>query len=206
MSRTKPLSIEEKIKRMLELLQEKNDFFNQKEIEKMALKEKGIVTQSAREVLDILVSDGLAKTEKIGSSNYFWSFKSDARIKHENKMRDLAEELSKLESAEADLEDKLEKSRREREGDLERESKLALLTKLEREVGDLEKELSMYKSNDPEEISRLREETKKLVSLANQWTENIFILQGFLVSKYSMDGAEVNKGLSIPEDLAELSD
>jgi len=44
----------------------------------MAPKKKGIVTQSVKEVLQSLVDDNLVSFEKIGTSNYFWSFPSTA--------------------------------------------------------------------------------------------------------------------------------
>lgn len=45
MSRRKGLSHEEKRSKMLELLYEKKDFFMLKELEKMAPKEKGVISQ-----------------------------------------------------------------------------------------------------------------------------------------------------------------
>lgn len=54
------------------------DFFNLKELEKIAPKEKGIISQSVKEVVQSLVDDGLVDTDKIGSSVYFWAFPSKA--------------------------------------------------------------------------------------------------------------------------------
>lgn len=78
MKKNKPLSFEEKRKRMSEYLLEKRDFFQLKELEKHLPKEKGIVQQSVKEVLQSLVDDRLVNGEKIGTSNYFWSFPSTA--------------------------------------------------------------------------------------------------------------------------------
>lgn len=44
------------------------------ELEKIAPKEKGITMQSVKEVVQSLVDDHLVESEKIGTSNYFWSF------------------------------------------------------------------------------------------------------------------------------------
>lgn len=57
---------------------EKRDFFQLKELEKMLPKEKGIVAQTVKDVLQSLVDDRLVMAEKIGTSNYFWSFPSTA--------------------------------------------------------------------------------------------------------------------------------
>lgn len=63
---------------MLEIFYDTKDFFNLKELEKIASKEKGIVLQTVKEVLDSVVNDGLVNVEKIGSANYYWSFPSQS--------------------------------------------------------------------------------------------------------------------------------
>lgn len=44
------------------------------ELEKIAPKEKGIIMQSVKEVVQSLVDDSLVDTDKIGTSVYFWSY------------------------------------------------------------------------------------------------------------------------------------
>lgn len=74
MSRRKGVTLDEKRARMLQIFYEKKEFFTLKELEKVAPKEKGIVVQSVKDVLQALVDDGLVRTEKIGTSVYFWTF------------------------------------------------------------------------------------------------------------------------------------
>lgn len=63
---------------MCDFFYEKKDFFQLKELEKMLPKEKGIVAQTVKDVVQSLVDDRLVMAEKIGTSNYFWSFPSTA--------------------------------------------------------------------------------------------------------------------------------
>lgn len=49
-------------------------YFFLKELEKIAPKEKQIIVQSVKDVVQNLVDDGLVDTDKIGTSVYFWSF------------------------------------------------------------------------------------------------------------------------------------
>lgn len=63
---------------MLDFFYEKSDFYQLKELERMLPKEKGIVSQTVKEVLQSLVDDHMVCAEKIGTSNYFWSFPSNA--------------------------------------------------------------------------------------------------------------------------------
>lgn len=54
------------------------EVFQLKELEKIAPKEKGIVIQSVKEVLQMLVDDGLVETDKIGTLACFWAFPTKA--------------------------------------------------------------------------------------------------------------------------------
>lgn len=74
MSKRKGVSLDEKRTRMLQIFYEKREFFTLKEIEKIASKEKGIVLQSVKDVLQALVDDGLVRSDKIGTSVFFWAF------------------------------------------------------------------------------------------------------------------------------------
>lgn len=74
MSKRKGVSLDEKRQRMLQIFYEKKEFFNLKELEKIAPKEKGIVLQSVKDVLQALVDDGLVCSDKIGTSTYYWAF------------------------------------------------------------------------------------------------------------------------------------
>lgn len=49
-----------------------------KDLEKYLPKEKGIVSQTVKEILQSLVDDRLVNAEKIGTSKYYWSFPSTA--------------------------------------------------------------------------------------------------------------------------------
>ena len=50
------------------------------DMEKLAPK-KGVIVQSVKEVLQALVDDSLVHQDKIGISNFFWSFPSEAAVK-----------------------------------------------------------------------------------------------------------------------------
>ena len=102
MSKKRGLSAEEKRERMLELFHEKKDFFLLKEVEKIAFKEKSILSQSVKDVLQSLVDDDLINSEKIGTSVYFWAFPSNALVTKKKKIEDVSNKVdglrSKLES------------------------------------------------------------------------------------------------------------
>ena len=98
MSKKRGLSLEEKRERVLEIFHSKKDVFLLKELEKIAYKEKGVVTQSVKDVVQSLVDDDLISSDKIGSSIYYWGFPSSALVLKKNKLADLTNNLQKCSS------------------------------------------------------------------------------------------------------------
>ena len=83
------MSMEEKKKAMMDLFYEKKDFFQLKELEEIASKEKGIDQGTVKDVIQGLVDDGFVDTDKIGTFNYFWAFPSKALYLKEQKLKEL---------------------------------------------------------------------------------------------------------------------
>ena len=96
---------------MLDLFHEKKDFFQLKELEKIAPKEKGIVQGTVKDVIQSLVDDGLVDTDKIGTSVYFWAFPSKAINTKQRKLEELEQQNEALKKTRADVEAKLEKAK-----------------------------------------------------------------------------------------------
>lgn len=97
------VSAAEKRTRMLALLHETQDFFILKELEKLAAKSKGIVSQSVKEVLQELKDDRLIECEKIGTSIYYWAFPATAAVGKESALAAKKAELTTLEATEKQL-------------------------------------------------------------------------------------------------------
>ena len=77
---SKRLTMDEKRKKAVEYFHETNDYYTLKELEKSLPKVKGIVGQTVKEVIEGLVADGLVTTEKVGTSNYYWSYPGQATL------------------------------------------------------------------------------------------------------------------------------
>lgn len=74
---------------MLQLFYEKKEFFQLKDLERIAPKEKGIIVNSVKEVVQNLVDDGLIDTDKIGTSVYFWAFPRFINFTRNNSYRNI---------------------------------------------------------------------------------------------------------------------
>jgi len=162
---------------------------------------------SVADVNNALVDDGLVDKEKIGGSNYFWSFpaKKDRmmQIQHQNAL----DAIEKLKASVQEASTKLADAKRGREDeDGDRPKKLQRLSEIAKERGALEEELETLKENDPQALADLEKELKLVTEAANRWTDNIFNCQSYLTKKRGMDKKEVNKILGItstfdyPED------
>lgn len=168
----KRMSKEEKRKVVLDIYHKTKEVYTEKEI--LALITKAGVN-AGEEVNNALIDDGLVDKEKIGGSNFFWSFpgKKDRlmQIEYEKIIQEI--EASKIRLA--DAESKLADAKRGREDeDGDRAIKLSRLAELENEKKSLTAELESLKENDPQALADLEQEYKFVLAAANRWTDNIF--------------------------------
>lgn len=133
------------------------------------------------DVNNSLVDDGLVDKEKIGGSNFFWSFpgKKDRtlQLEHEKIIGEIEMAKTTIAEAEAKLADA--KRGREDEGG-DRAKKLARLGELRKEKASMESELESLKENDPQALADLEKELKLVTEAANRWTDNIFSVSFFM--------------------------
>ncbi|EKM80952.1 hypothetical protein AGABI1DRAFT_71597 [Agaricus bisporus var. burnettii JB137-S8] len=198
------LSAEEKRVKLLEIFHESKDFYQLKELEKLGPKLKGIVSQSVKDVLQSLVDDGLVQADKIGSSNFFWSFPSQqganvrARLSKANNITDSINNQLKDTKAVIESEQALRKHSNERKQALE------LHAKLSDELAAIDKELEGYGDADPAKY----EESKRSVVLAKEaslrWTDNYCILMSHFCRERGIESGDIRRHLGIPDDYEDI--
>lgn len=105
-SKKKGMSLEDKRTAILEVFHETSDVFTLKDIEKLGTK-KGVVTQTIKDVLQSLVDDDLVRQDKIGISNFFWSFPGEAGAKLTRDKQNLERQLESLQALKRTLETEL---------------------------------------------------------------------------------------------------
>nr|CDJ83210.1 Meiotic nuclear division protein 1 domain containing protein [Haemonchus contortus] len=200
-SRKKGLSLEEKRAKMLELFYESQEFFQMKELEKIAPKQKGVIAQSVKEVTQSLVDDGLVECEKIGTFVCYWAFPSKALQSRKRKLKGLEESVRDLEAKIKDGTAQLKEQRKGKEDSKERTQLLELHAKLLEEENELSGRLAQYAEYDPEVIAQVKQRTEKAREEANRWTDNIFSIKKWCKTKFGMDEKVLNQQFEIPEDL-----
>ncbi|KAI9208970.1 meiotic nuclear division protein 1 [Polychytrium aggregatum] len=198
------LSMEEKRTKLMEIFFETKDFWQLKELEKMAPKMKGIVTQSVKEVLDGLVSDAMVNTEKIGTSNYFWAFPSAGLQTRKRILDDLTSEHASLEKKKKELDSQIEAARSGREDSDERDEMLKEIQQLEREQAAYKDELQKFKDCDPAVLREQEKYTNQARLAANRWTENIFALQSYCAQNFNISSQQFYESFDLPQDFDTL--
>lgn len=200
MPATKRMSQEEKRKAILGIYHTTKEIYTEKEIIALAAK-AGVNQNVIADVNSSLVDDGLVDKEKIGSSNYFWSFpgKRDRmlQIEHEKTLEEMDALKEKVTEAEAKLAD-AKRGREDDEG--ERANKLKKLKELATEKKAMMEELDSLKENDPQALADLEKELKLVTEAANRWTDNIFSCKSFLTKKKGMCSKEACKLIGITSE------
>ncbi|KAK3814271.1 MAG: GAJ protein [Benniella sp.] len=203
-SSRKGLSAAEKRTKLLELLHESGTFHKLQELEKTAPKLKGIVQQSVKDVLQSLVDDGLVTVEKIGTSNYYWSFPSTIQQSKRAKLQALRDESQKLEKANAELEANIQKALSGREDNDRRQELMAQLLEAQALDKKLEQERKQYSDSDPTLLEAQKRYSMVAKDAANRWTENIFVFQSYCVNKFNVDRQEFNRNFNIDDEMDTL--
>lgn len=147
------------------------------------------------------MDDGLVDTDKIGTSVYFWSFPSKAKISKKNVLNNTK---TKLDEYEKKLKLNLEIIEKEKVGKEITDERRALLNKLktlDEEKSHLESELKKYEDSNPVEYERIKKSIEAAKEAGNRWTENIFSVKSWCKKKFFLEDSVIDKQFGIPEDL-----
>ncbi|KAI9508217.1 meiotic nuclear division protein 1, partial [Russula earlei] len=202
------LSADEKKVKLLEIFHETRDFFQAShELEKLGPKMKGIVSQSVKEVLQSLVDDNLVQMDKIGSSNFFWSFPSQRGAIMQSRLDGAAEAQAASEKQLAELHLAIAAERAARPESDEREAALARLTLAKKTVNELQDELEAYGACDPIKV----EEKRRAVILAREaalrhteTADNYSILMSHFTRQHNVEPQDIRNYLGVGADYDDL--
>lgn len=181
-------------------LQKKKAVLTLKDLEKRAFKEKGIVKQTVKEIALELVYDGKIFMEKVGTSNYFWSFPSHYLKMRTTKIEELTETINKNKRKREDLEKRKEELLETRNPTEERESKLLKLEQLKEENEKYREELTQFAQNDPELLEAYMKDIQLAKEGVNRWTDNTYTIRSYMENKFSMTREIADQQLGIGED------
>lgn len=167
----------------------------------MVPKEKGIIAQSVKDVLQSLVDDRLVCAEKIGISNYYWSFPSAAAHARRQKLGKLEGDLEAGRKREAELRALTAKAGQGREETSHRSQLLERWVVLEAEFKEVTAALDDFKENDPALHEARKAELGKQRTSINRWTDNIMTVQSYCSSNFNIEAGQMREAFAIPSDL-----
>lgn len=196
---SKRMSAEEKREKLLQVYHSTKEVMNLKELEKAGSKE-GIVMQTIKEVNDGLVSDGLVDTDKIGSSNFYWSFPITAMVVKKRNIAHLEEQKKENTEALADCKRKIQELRTERNDCPERATKLRKLAEERERAKVCTADEEVLRKNDPNRILDVKKMTDELRVDANRWTDNIWAVKKYITQKMGRSGKDADRMLELPDD------
>ncbi|XP_020296187.1 meiotic nuclear division protein 1 homolog isoform X2 [Pseudomyrmex gracilis] len=201
MSKRKGVSVDEKRLRMLQIFYETKEFFTLKEIEKIAVQQKKIVVQSVKDVLEALVDDGLVKSEKIGTSTYYWRFPGDNITATEARISDTNKKLVEAEFKLQKIKEKIEREKEQKNDTEERRNLMKEIEKLRKEEQEIKQQIVKFSDVDEGAIAEMSKTARRYKDAANTWTDNIFSLQTWCKNKFGITEQNLNKQFNIPDDL-----
>ncbi|KAE8380318.1 hexose transporter protein [Aspergillus bertholletiae] len=185
-SKQKPpkLTKSEKQTRIVSHLRSTGTCHTLKELEKMLPSIASINGMQVKEYLHELADEGQIRVEKIGSGNWYWCFGGDAKRERTQKVEQLQNEVDRVRSSNEEMDRQLAVRKREKERDAkalepgERERLIRKKVELEEECRRLRKEwlaVSAIKG-----IQEMKDELQEFQREAQMWTDNIYILEGFV--------------------------
>jgi len=198
------LSAEEKRVKLLEIFHETKDFYQLKELEKLGPKLKGIVSQSVKEVLQSLLDDGLAQMDKIGASNFYWSFPSHHGALLDTKLS-RANEAREASGAQVQgLRQSIERERATRTETPSRQQELYTLESSKEKCGSLENELRQYGASDPSQIEEKRRAILLAREAAVRWTDNFTITVSHFAKQHGISSEEIRKHFNLDDQFEDI--
>lgn len=177
--------------------------YNIKEIETIASKKTGISSMQIKDILKLLVDDGLVNCEKCGISNIYWSFKYTSIMKISN---DYERSIKRKD----ELTKSIENGKKEIEG-LQNDRKLSVekRTELNNEIislinekNYLNQKINKLLENSPEKINQRLNKIQKFQDSIDIMMDNIEILINFLInSNPNLSKDEIYEYFKIPQDI-----
>uniref|UniRef100_A0A915Q1D2 Meiotic nuclear division protein 1 homolog n=1 Tax=Setaria digitata TaxID=48799 RepID=A0A915Q1D2_9BILA len=189
---------------MLELFYESNEFFQMKDLEKIAPKHKGIIAQSVKEVTQLLVDEGLVECEKIGTFVCYWAFPSQAAIIRKKQLKELDENIVNLEAKLKEMKADVAEMKKGKESTDERKKLQLEIDGLQIKHKMLTEKLEKINEEGPEAVAQLETKASKARDAANRWTgesDNIFAAKKWCKKNFNVEEKVLDTQFEIPLEL-----
>lgn len=138
--------------------------------------------------------------DKIGATNWFWSFPSKEANAVRSKLKTLVDRKTAVTTEINNLREREEELLKERPETEARKTKLAQLDTLKRRKTELEDQLNAARASDPAVIRKLQASCAEAKASAERWTDNTWAVVDWLKKKYGMSSRDAVKQLGITDE------
>ncbi|EAT34903.1 AAEL012895-PA [Aedes aegypti] len=201
--RKKGISAGEKKSLVLEIFHQSKEFYQLKDVEKIAVKDKGLREQVVKEILQNLVDEGQVETDKIGSSQYYWFFPAKKRKLKQQVFEQLKQEMEQSNDKIAELQKRIG-TIKESQGESSRSSEIfEKLNTLKEKQKQLSSKLdkAKLKQSDQNSVDKMNRNLPDLHDAANRWTDNLFSIKSWCKNRFNIQESLIDKQFQIPSDL-----
>ena len=167
---------------VLKLFHDSREPWLLKDMEKAASK-KGVVFQAVKDVVQSLVDDSLVHVDKIGTSNWYWSFPGAADAALRGRLAAVDAETAQVEAETKDIEERVTTAKAECPQTDERTMAQALLDSAEELHAKLKTEEQNFTSGDDAMMTVMKENIPVAKEAANRWTDDVFMLKSWVEKK-----------------------
>ncbi|KAK5583575.1 hypothetical protein RB653_005172 [Dictyostelium firmibasis] len=203
-TRRKGMSPEEKKEKLKEFFHSNPTIYSAKEVEPEASKYTGMTQIQCKETLQMLIDDGVVNTDKMGSSNYYWSFPSFEFDSKKDKIVEQSKLLGETKERIQSETKKIEQLKTERVESETRTKNLEKLQTLKDDNKSFKEELLLYA--DSSLIDDKKRDIKIAIAAVNRYTDNISSLRQFCDSKYNIRPSDFDTSFGIKSDMDYLEE
>jgi hypothetical protein len=168
-------------------------------VEKLASK-SGVVQNSVKDVLAMLTDDQLVDMDKIGATNYFWSFPSKETAARKAKLRGLKHKTHTLTTNIAQLHQHQADLLKDRPVSQARSARLHQLEDTIKRRKELQDKLAVVKDNDPAKARQLEDAVKRAKQGVERWVNNAWAIVDWLKKSHGLNKQQAQKQLGIDDD------
>ncbi|KAJ5070261.1 meiotic nuclear division protein [Anaeramoeba ignava] len=193
MSKRGRVTAEEKRQKLLNFYRQSKTAFSSKEVENQVSKAVSISGPILKETNQYLIDENLIDTEKIGLSNFYWSFPSKIQQNKINLKKQLDKKLKQAKQSNEEYKTKIEELRPGREETEERHLIDEEISNLEEKVNELNVLVEKFRSLNPEVVFAMKKEAEIAKDAANRWTDNIYEVQSYVNKTFGIKSSDFSQ-------------
>ena len=170
-----------------------------KQIEKLGQK-AGVTQMTIKDILGEMVADNEVELDKIGSTNWYWSFPSKELANLQNAERSLTQQLEQLATEKKSCEKRKADLLVDRQPTEKRAKSLEELASLRAEYANIQASIAKLKENDPNKVLEVAKQSETCKIAAERWTDNVFALLSYIKKKFGKSSKEARVTLQLSDD------